>query len=102
MEGPVVVQITALEETTRHDREAGYADGDRHQAGFLRPLVQALVQEALEAEMTAALGTAKGGRTLARQGYRSGYDDRGLVTRVGKLRGPQDRAGRFSTALFER
>jgi transposase-like protein len=40
----------------------------------------------------------------ARLGYRSGYDTRTLVTRVGKLelRVPQDRDGRFSTELFER
>ena len=39
-----------------------------------------------------------------RLGYRSGYYGRTLVTRVGKLelRVPQDRAGRFSTELFER
>src|SRR3546814_8858132 len=37
-------------------------------------------------------------------GYRSGHYPRTLVTRVGKLelRVPQDRAGRFSTELFER
>jgi putative transposase len=70
---------------------------------FVRPLVQAVRQEWLEAEMTAALGAAKGERSAARLGYRSGYDDRTLVTRVGKreLRVPQDRQG-FSTELFER
>jgi putative transposase len=37
-------------------------------------------------------------------GYRCGYYGRTLITRVGKLelRVPQDRAGRFSTELFER
>jgi putative transposase len=71
---------------------------------FLRPLVQAVLQELLEAEMTEALGAAKGERTPVRLGYRAGYYDRTLVTRVGKLelRVPQDRAGRFSTELFER
>src|SRR5687767_1207039 len=71
---------------------------------FLRPLVQAVLQELLEAEMTEALGAEKGERTAARLGHRSGYYDRTLVTRVGKLelRVPQDRAGRFSTELFER
>jgi putative transposase len=35
--------------------------------------------------------------------YRSGYYERKLVTRVGvlELRVPQDRAGRFSTELFQ-
>ena len=71
---------------------------------FLRPLVQAVLQELLEAEMTEALGAEKGERTAARLGYRSGYYDRTLVSRVGKLelRVPQDRHGRFSTELFER
>src|SRR5688500_3123780 len=71
---------------------------------FLRPLVQAVLQELLEAEMTEALGAEKGERTPTRLGYRSGYYGRMLVTRVGKLelRVPQDRAGRFSTELFER
>jgi hypothetical protein len=55
--------------------------------------------------MTEALGAAKGERTPARLGYRSGYYDRTLVSRVGKLEPsvPQDRDdGRFSTELFER
>src|ERR687891_400160 len=71
---------------------------------FLRPLVQAVVQELLEAEMTEALGAEKGERTPQRLGHRSGYYGRTLVTRVGKLEllGPQDRHGRFSTELFER
>lgn len=73
------------------------------QEDFLRPLVQAVVQEVLEAEMTEVVGAEKGQRTSDRLGYRSGYYQRGLVTRVGKLelRVPQDRAGRFSTQVFE-
>jgi transposase-like protein len=71
---------------------------------FLRPIVEAVLQELLEAEMTEALGAAKGARTPDRLGDRAGYYGRTLVTRVGKLelRVPQDRAGRFSTELFER
>ena len=67
-------------------------------------MVQAVLQELLEAEMTEVLGAEKGERTPARLGYRSGYYGRTLVTRVGKLelRVPQDRQGRFSTELFER
>lgn len=73
-------------------------------ADFLRPLVESVVQAALEAEMSEALGAAKGERTAGRRGYRSGYYERSLTTRVGtlELRVPQDRDGRFSTALFER
>lgn len=71
--------------------------------GF-RKALQLVVQEALEAEMTEAIGAEKGERTAERIGYRSGYYERKLVTRVGvlELRVPQDRAGRFSTELFER
>src|SRR5690348_8969452 len=62
------------------------------------------LEEVLEAEMTEALGAEKGERTVGRLGYRSGYYGRTLITRIGKLelRVPQDRAGRFSTELFER
>ncbi len=54
--------------------------------------------------MTDALAAEKGERTEGRLGYRSGYYRRALITRVGtlELRVPQDRAGRFSTELFER
>src|SRR5215472_9454844 len=71
---------------------------------FLRALVRMALQEVLEAEMTEALGAEKGERASGRQGYRSGYYGRTLITRVGKLelRVPQDRTGRFSTELFER
>lgn len=71
---------------------------------FLRSAVEGLVHAALEAEMTEAVGAAKSERTERRLGYRSGYYERSLVTRVGtlELRVPQDRAGRFSTELFER
>ena len=70
----------------------------------MRGLLQAVVQEVLEAEMTEALQAGRSERTEARLGYRSGHYERRLVTRVGvlELRVPQDRAGRFSTALFER
>jgi transposase-like protein len=50
-----------------------------------------------------ALGAEKGERTAGRLGYRSGYYGRTLITRSKlELRVPQDRAGRFSTELFER
>jgi putative transposase len=74
------------------------------QGDFLRPLIQEIVQQVLEAEMEEALGAGKGERTPNRQGYRCGYYGRTLITRVGKLelRIPQDRQGRFRTELFER
>jgi transposase-like protein len=74
------------------------------QDDFLRPLIEAVVQQVLEAEMDEAVGAAKSERTTNRTGYRSGYYSRTLVTRVGKLelRIPQDRQGRFRTEVFER
>jgi len=71
---------------------------------FFKNAIQEVVQEVLEAEMDETIGARKGERTSERNGYRSGYYFRGLTTRVGKLelRVPQDRAGRFSTEVFER
>ena len=45
--------------------------------------MRSVVQAALEAEMTEALGAEKGERTETRLGYRSGYYPRSLITRVG-------------------
>ena len=75
------------------------ADGD-----FLRAVMDVAVQAVLEAEMTEALSAEKSARVEGREGYRSGYYSRSLTTRVGtlELRVPRDRAGLFSTALFER
>jgi len=80
-------------------KQALESDGD-----FLKPLVQMVVQEVLEAELDELLGATKGERSDQRRGYRSGYYTRGLITRVGKLelRVPQDRQGRFSTEVFDR
>jgi putative transposase len=71
--------------------------------GF-RAVLQAALQEVLEAEMAEALQAGKSERTADRLGHRSGYYERKLITRVGvlELRVPQDRAGHFSTELFER
>jgi len=71
---------------------------------FLQAALQALLQAALEAEMSETIGAEKGERTETRLAYRSGYYPRSLVTRVGtlELQVPQDRAGRFSTELFQR
>src|SRR6478735_10897432 len=92
---------------TKRQGKSGTIDVKALLAGeeeFLRALMRTALQEVLEAEMTEALGAEKGERAAGRQGYRSGYYGRTLVTRVGtlELRVPQDRAGRFSTELFER
>ena len=70
----------------------------------VRELFRNVLQEVLEEEMTETLQAKPGERTAERQGLRSGYYSRTLITRVGKLelRIPQDRKGRFSTQLFER
>jgi putative transposase len=74
------------------------------QEDFLRTLIRQVVQQVLEAEMDDAVGAQKSERTPERLGYRAGYYNRGLMTRVGKLelRVPQDRQGRFRTEVFER
>jgi putative transposase len=71
---------------------------------LLKTIVEQTVQQVLEAEMEEALQAGKGEHSEQRLGYRSGYYNRTLVTRVGKieLRVPQDRQGRFRTEVFER
>jgi putative transposase len=73
------------------------------QKDFLVPVVQEAVQAILEVEMEECLQAGKHERNPDRLGYRSGYYRRRLITRVGTmvLRVPQDRAGHFSTQVFE-
>ncbi len=73
------------------------------QKDFLLPVVQEAVQSILEVEMAECLQAGKYERHAERTGYRSGYYRRRLITRVGTmvLRVPQDRAGHFSTQVFE-
>ena len=72
---------------------------------FLRGLVERVVQQVLEAEMTSFLGA---GELRAQRGAAglgaSGFKPRVLKTRVGKLEllVPKDREGQFQTELFER
>jgi hypothetical protein len=99
--------LARMHTMTEKKRKSGTIDVKALLAGdeeFLRALVRTALEEVLEAEMTEALGAEKGERTAGRLGYRSGYYGRTLITRIGKLelRVPQDRAGRFSTELFER
>ncbi len=73
------------------------------QKDFLPPVVPEAVQAILEVEMEECLQAGKHERSEERLGYRSGYYRRRLITRVGTmvLRVPQDRAGHFSTQVFE-
>ncbi len=70
--------------------------------GFLKEIVERVLQELLEAEMTEHIGAAPYERAENRRGHRNGYKPRALRTRVGTLNlsVPQDREGTFSTRLF--
>ena len=73
--------------------------------GFLKEIVERVLQELLEAEMTEHIGAAPYERTENRSGQPNGYKPRALRrTRVGTLNllVPQDREGTFSTRLFAR
>ena len=80
-------------------QDAAQEDGD-----ILRRLVEHVLNEVLEAEITEFLGAEPDERTEGRRGYRNGHYERTLTTRVGnvELLVPRDREGRFSTELFER
>jgi transposase-like protein len=71
---------------------------------FLREIVERMLQQFLEAEMTEHVGAAPYERTTERKGHRNGHKPRTLRTRVGTLNllVPQDREGTFSTRLFSR
>ncbi len=73
-------------------------------ASFLHRIVERVLQELLEAEMTEHIGAAPYERSAARAGHRNGHKTRALRTRVGTLNllVPQDREGTFSTRLFAR
>jgi len=70
----------------------------------LAALLEPVLNEILEAEITEHLGAAKYERTDERVGERNGYYTRDLTTRVGtlELHVPRDRSGDFSTKLFDR
>jgi putative transposase len=72
--------------------------------GFLKEIVERVLQELLEAEMTEHVGAAPYERSAERKGHRNGHKPRILRTRVGTLNllVPQDREGTFSTRLFSR
>lgn len=67
-------------------------------------LVEAVLNQVLDAQVSEQLQAAPYERTEAREGYRNGYKPRRLTTRVGRLtlRVPQVREGIFSTELFTR
>lgn len=70
----------------------------------LAKLVEAVLNQVLEAQVTESLGADRHERSEERQGYRNGYRPRTLYTRVGPitLQVPQTRDGIFSTDIFRR
>lgn len=70
----------------------------------IREAVRETFQEIMETEMRTLIGADKSERTEDRLGYRNGYRNRELETRVGQieLSVPRDREGIFKTDVFER
>jgi len=70
----------------------------------IKALVEAVVNQVLETQLTEKIGAEKYERTEQRKTYRNGYRERKFSTRVGKvvLRIPQTREGSFSTEIFRR
>jgi transposase-like protein len=92
--------MATFEITIDNEKIQELLQGDRGMAVLLEPILNQILQ----AEMTFCLGAEPGERTDGRQGYRNGSYKRKLTTRVGRLEleVPRDREGRFQTALFER
>ena len=67
-------------------------------------LLEPILNQILQAEMTEHLGAEPGEQADDRRGYRNGSYQRKLTTRVGtiELEVPRDREGTFQTALFQR
>jgi putative transposase len=67
-------------------------------------LLEQVLNQVLEAQVSEQLGAERYERTEERQGYRNGVRPRKLATRVGQLtlRVPQVRDGQFSPELFAR
>lgn len=70
----------------------------------LAKLVETVLNQVLEAQVTETLGAGRHERSDERAGYRNGYRSRTLYTRVGPvtLLVPQTRDGSFSTDIFKR
>ena len=70
----------------------------------LQGLVEDVLSQVLEAQMTEHIGAGRHERSESRQAYRNGHRPRRLYSRVGplSLRVPQSRDGGFSTEIFRR
>ena len=83
---------------------AGVREALVNDPGFLRDLVQIVLNRVLDAEISEHLQAERYQRSEERVGYRNGSRPRQLNTRVGRLQLliPMDREGTFQTRLFER
>ena len=72
--------------------------------GSVAKLLEAVLNQILDAQAKEQIGAAPYERTEGRVAYRNGYRPRQLYTRVGRLclRVPQFRDGQFSTEIFGR
>ncbi len=70
----------------------------------LARLVEQVLNQILEAQVTEQLKARPYERTDQRQGYRNGHREKPLTTRIGRLvlEVPRVRSGGFSTEIFER
>lgn len=70
----------------------------------LAKLIEGILNQILEAQLSESLGAERYERGEERVGYRNGYRTRQLYTRVGPvtLQVPQTRDGSFSTDIFQR
>lgn len=70
----------------------------------LRVLVEEVVNQVLDAQMSEHLQAGHYERSAERKGYRNGFRVRQMYARVGQMtvRVPQSRDGQFSTELFSR
>ena len=95
-----ILTMATFEITIDDEKIQELLQGDRGMAALLEPILNQILQ----AEMTDHLSAGPEERTDDRQGYRNGSYERQLTTRVGtlELEVPRDRKGEFQTALFQR
>ena len=74
------------------------------QPNFLKDLIGRALQKTLDAQFENHIGASRYERTEKREGYRNGYYERQLTTRVGKvsLSVCRDREGTFQPLVFAR
>lgn len=92
--------MATFEITIDDEKIQDLLQSDRGMAALLEPILNQLLQ----AEMSEHLRAEPGERTDQRRGWRNGSYKRRLTTRVGRLEleVPRDREGTFQTSLFER